>query len=80
MGISNNMGKFKNSGNAAAALMEECAEVIQVLAKMIRFDGSWNEIPPGKSTTRWKELEAEMADVLYQWQRLQEQMGERSIP
>ena len=35
------MGQFKNEGDAALALAEECAEVIQVITKMKRFNGSW---------------------------------------
>lgn len=64
------MGLHKNQGTPSAALAEECGEVIQVIAKMFRFGGSWDEIPPGKDKTRWEQLEAEMADVIYQWERL----------
>ena len=64
------MGKFKDQGDASLALAEECAEVIQIINKMKRFNGSWNEIPPGKDKTRWNELADEMRDVLYQWGRL----------
>lgn len=65
------MGQFKNVGRADAALMEEMAEAIQVISKCIRFNGDWDEIPEGKSVSRWEELNAEMQDVLYQWDRLQ---------
>ena len=68
------MGKFKDVGEPSLVLMEECAEVIQVIAKMHRFQGSWDEIPEGKDKTRWEELQAEMADVFYQWFRLKDQM------
>ena len=64
------MGKFKDEGDASLALAEECAEVIQVITKMKRFNGSWNEIPPGKNKTRWEELNDEMNDVIYQWEKL----------
>jgi NTP pyrophosphatase (non-canonical NTP hydrolase) len=64
------MGKYKDNGNAALALAEECAEVIQIITKMKRFNGSWNEIPPDKDKTRWEQLESEMEDLLYQWNRL----------
>lgn len=67
------MGKFKDEGNPALALAEECAEVIQVITKLNRFNGHWFEIPPGKEQTRWDELKGEMADVLYQWNRLLEE-------
>ncbi len=64
------MGLFKDIGNPAHALAEECAEVIQVINKLFRFDGNWDEIPEGKTISRWEELEKEMADVQYQWERL----------
>ena len=64
------MGLHRNEGDAALALAEECAEVIQVISKLKRFNGSWHEIPPGKTLTRCQELEGEMLDVLYQWERL----------
>jgi NTP pyrophosphatase (non-canonical NTP hydrolase) len=64
------MGKFKDVGSPAAALAEECAEVIQVITKLHRFSGDWDEILDGKGQTRWEELVGEMTDVLYQWNRL----------
>jgi hypothetical protein len=64
------MGLHKHEGDAALALAEECSEVIQVITKMSRFNGSWNEIPPGKSETRWEQLRSEMQDVIFQWNRL----------
>lgn len=66
---------YKNEGDAALALAEECAEVIQIITKMKRFGGNWDEIPPHKSLTRWEELNVEMADLLYQWERLQKEKG-----
>ena len=67
-----NMGQFKDVGIPAAALAEECAEVIQVITKLMRFGGYWDEIPPGKDHSRWMDLVTEMNDVLYQWERLKE--------
>jgi hypothetical protein len=79
------MGKFKDQGKPAAALAEECAEVISACSEIIkivnkkdRFDNThpledgdnWNEIPPGKDISRWNELCEEMEDVIYQWNRL----------
>ena len=64
------MGQFKDVGDAALALAEECAEVIQIIAKMKRFGGDWNEIAPGKDKSRWEMLRDEMADVMHQWDRL----------
>ena len=64
------MGQFKNEGDPALALAEECAEVIQVISKLFRFHGSWYDIPPGKTETRWDELKSEMDDLLFQWDRL----------
>lgn len=67
------MGKFKDIGEPSLILMEEMGEVIQVIAKLHRFKGQWNEIPEGKQISRWDELCGEMEDVLYQWERLKEQ-------
>ena len=64
------MGKFKDEGNAAHALSEECSEVIKVINKMYRFYGDWDEIPPGDTESRWQQLCGEMEDVIYQWNRL----------
>lgn len=72
------MGKFKNQGDPALTLIEECSEAIQVIAKMHRFGGDWNEVPPGKDKSRWEELESEMEDVLYQWERLKNERKIRS--
>lgn len=74
------MGKFKDVGNPSLVLMEEMAEAIQVIAKKHRFEGDWNEVPEGKDKSRWEELQAEMADVFYQWFRLKDQvMGKPPI-
>lgn len=67
---------FKEEGDAALALAEECAEVVQIIAKLKRFGGDWDEIPPNKEKTRWEMLEEEMNDVLFQWERLKK---ERSL-
>lgn len=64
------MGLHKNEGNPLYALAEECAEVIQIISKIARFEGELDEVPPGKSLTRWEQLEGEMLDILYQWERL----------
>ena len=64
------MGLHKDEGAAAAALAEECGEVVQIISKYYRFGGSWDDLPPGKSQTRWEQLESEMADLFYQWERL----------
>ena len=64
------MGMYKDEGDAALALAEECAEVIQIISKLKRFNGDWNELPPGKDSSRWEQLCSEMDDVFYQWERL----------
>ena len=69
------MGLHKNEGNSAAALAEECGEVIQIISKLYRFGGDWNEIPPGKTKSRWEQLEEEMSDLIYQWNRLRTEQG-----
>lgn len=69
------MGKFKDVGEPAITLLEEMAEAQQVIAKKLRFNGDWNEIAPGKEITRFEELEAEMQDVFYQWERLKQQIS-----
>jgi NTP pyrophosphatase (non-canonical NTP hydrolase) len=68
------MGKFRDQGDPSLVLMEEMAEAIQVIAKKHRFESEWNAVPEGKTETRWEMLQAEMADVFYQWFRLKEQM------
>lgn len=65
----NIMGLFKDLGDPALALAEECAEVIQVINKKFRFNGDWNEIPEGKSQSRLEELKGEMEDLKYQYER-----------
>ena len=65
------MAEYKGQGDTALNLAEECAEVIQVIAKLKRFGGNWDEIPPGKIKTRWQELESEMQDLLFAWSKLQ---------
>lgn len=64
------MGKNKDKGDPILALAEECAEVIQVIAKKVRFDGDWDEIQPGTDKTRRELLTEEMDDVIYQWDRV----------
>jgi NTP pyrophosphatase (non-canonical NTP hydrolase) len=70
------MGQFKDQGSAVMALAEECAEVIQHLAKLERFQGGWEEIPPGKTKSRWDMVVEEMEDLLYQWKRVQDEREE----
>ena len=70
------MGQFKDQGDTALALAEECAEVIQIITKMKRFGGDWDEIAPGKDKSRWEMLKDEMADVMYQWERLKLSLDE----
>jgi NTP pyrophosphatase (non-canonical NTP hydrolase) len=69
------MGLHKNEGNPAAALSEECGEVIQIISKLYRFGGDWAEVPPGKNKSRWEQLEEEMSDLFYQWNRLRTERG-----
>lgn len=68
------MGKFKDVGDPAITLIEEMSEAIKVISKKLRFQGDWHEIPDGKGDTRWEELEYEMKDVMYQWERLKKQV------
>lgn len=65
------MSQIPTSKETAAWLMEECSEVIQELAKFNRFNGKWNEIPPGKTKTRFELLKDEMEDVQRAWESLQ---------
>ena len=72
------MGQFKNQGDPALALAEECAEVIQVITKKVRFEsngnpGGWDSKRPDQTRTRWEELDSEMTDLIYQWERLKSQ-------
>lgn len=65
---------FEGRGDQALQLAEECAEVIQIITKMKRFGGNWDEKRPGKDLTRWQELETEMYDLLNCWQRLRNEV------
>ena len=69
------MAEYQGIGDAASNLMEECAEVIQVIAKLKRFGGNWDEIPPGKTKTRWQMLDEEMYDLILAWKKLKEERG-----
>lgn len=70
------MGLHRNEGAPAAALAEECGEVIQIISKFYRFpSATWDEIPPGKTKSRWDQLEEEMNDLIYQWNRLRTEQG-----
>jgi NTP pyrophosphatase (non-canonical NTP hydrolase) len=64
------MAKYAGQGDTALTLAEECAEVIQIITKMKRFGGNWDEIPPSKDKTRWEMLEEEMNDLLLAWDAL----------
>ena len=70
----NSMATYEGKGNPAFTLAEECAEVIQVITKLYRFNGDWNETPPGKDCTRWEALNAEMNDLLKAWAQLRSQI------
>ena len=64
------MGKFKDQGDAELQLLEELAEMTQVIAKKLRFNGDWYEVPPGKKESRLSDLMCEMSDVLHAYDRL----------
>ncbi len=64
------MGQNKNEGDPFLTLAEECSEVIQVITKKYRFDGTWDDIPPGHTITRREALLDEMIDVSYQIDRV----------
>ena len=57
------MAKYANIGDPYHTLVEECGEVIQIISKKYRFDGSWDEIPVGKDKTRKQMLLDEIADL-----------------
>lgn len=73
------MAKYAGQGDTALTLAEECAEVIQIITKLKRFNGNWNEVPPGQTKTRWQMLEEEMNDVLLAWERLQAESKPKPI-
>ena len=73
------MAKYAGQGDTALTLAEECAEVIQIITKLKRFNGNWNEIPPGKDKTRWRMLEEEMNDLLLAWERLKNESNPTCI-
>lgn len=64
------MAEYKDQGNPEFNLLEELAEVMQVIAKKQRFNGNWNEVPPGKTKTRLEQLQDEMSDVLIAYNNL----------
>jgi hypothetical protein len=64
------MAQYKNQGNAEMNLIEELGEAIQVVAKKVRFDGDWNEVPPGHTKSRIDSLTSEMADVMLAYNRV----------
>jgi NTP pyrophosphatase (non-canonical NTP hydrolase) len=64
------MGKFKHIGDPFLTLAEEMAEAIQVIMKKYRFNGDWNEVPEGQSLSRIEQLNEEMKDVQFQWNRI----------
>lgn len=66
------MGLHKDEGNPLYALAEECAEVIQIISKIARFNGDLDEVPPGKDKSRKEQLIDEMNDLLYQWERVKQ--------
>jgi len=68
------MAQYAGQGDTALTLAEECAEVIQIIAKLKRFGGSWDEVPPGKDKTRWEMLEEEMSDLLLAWEALKQEL------
>lgn len=69
------MGQHKDKGLAALTLAEECAELIQVITKRERFAEPWDSVRPDSNMTRIQELQLEMADIVYQFNRLMEQEG-----
>jgi len=70
------MGKFKNVGDPFLTLAEEMAEAIQVIMKKYRFNGDWNEVPEGQSLSRIEQLNEEMKDVQFQWNRIMDSYNE----
>lgn len=65
------MGRFKDIGDPAMQLAEECAEVIQIISKVKRFDNpeGWQFVNPETGKTRLQELQEEMGDVMYAYNR-----------
>ena len=74
------MAKYAGQGDTALTLAEECAEVIQIITKLKRFNGNWNEVPPGKDKTRWQMLVEEMNDLLLAWETLKEERDRATNP
>jgi hypothetical protein len=72
------MAQYKNIGDAQMNLLEELSEVMQVITKKVRFNGDWNEVPPGHTKTRFQSLQDEMQDVMLAYSRLMEEV--RGIP
>jgi NTP pyrophosphatase (non-canonical NTP hydrolase) len=70
------MAEYANQGNAEMNLVEELSEVIQVIAKKVRFNGDWHEVPPGHTKTRFQSLKNEMGDVLLAYSRLLKEIND----
>lgn len=74
------MAKYAGQGDTALTLAEECAEVIHIITKLKRFNGNWNEVPPGKDKTRWQMLQEEMNDLFLAWNMLEDEHDRATNP
>ena len=69
------MEELKDTGDPASALAEKCAEVIQIINKMNRFAGNWNDVMPGQSKSSFLMLFDAMTDLKYQCKRLTKEIA-----
>lgn len=71
------MAEYKGIGDAAMNVAEECAEVIQIISKVKRFDNpeGWQFVNPETGKTRLQELQEEMGDVMYAFERFLNQLN-----
>ena len=74
------MEELKDTGDPASALAEKCAEVIQIINKMNRFAGNWNDVMPGQSKSSFLMLFDAMTDLKYQCKRLTKQIAAADSP
>jgi len=67
--------KYKNVGDPAVRLIEECSELIKAVCKGKRFGWS-NHHPDRPDTNNEHEMDAEMKDIIEAYDNLKTQIKE----
>lgn len=69
--------KYKNIGDPATRIVEECAELIKAVCKGVRF--GWNSCHPDRPDINNKnKLDMEMLDILDSYRDLKKQIAAKS--